>query len=278
MPSAAWLASVPLRPPFLRRAPKPPAIYSVVYPPPNRPRRDASAANSPLPNGSPNSLQSERSFGDLEGGRSVGEQTNTGYDVRGTNLRLARKLDADARLTFGLQRVFMDDVPRTHKTLDALTWKGLSQGSELWRLLDQERRLYYGRLSWENAGGLADAGSVTLSLHQHGQERNRMKTTGGVANNGDFQSFDLDHLAFSARFETDDPWGGRLAYGAELHRETLTSSGHNFDANQAFTSLRDQGPLAADATYSRYAFYLADSLEVAPASLSNRACGSLGWT
>ena len=206
----------------------------------------------------------ERSFGDVEGGCSVGEQTNTGYDVRGTNLRLARKLDADARLTFGLQRVFMDDVPRTHKTLDALTWKGLSQGSELWRLLDQERRLYYGRLSWENDGGLADAGSVTLSLHQHGQERKRMKTTGGVANNGDFQRFDLDDLAFSARFETDDPWGGRLAYGAELHRETLTSSGHNFDANQAFTSLRDQGPLAADATYSRYAFYLADSLEVAP--------------
>ena len=207
----------------------------------------------------------ERSFGDLEGGRNVGEQTNTGYDTRGSNLRLARKLGDDSRLTFGFQRVFMDDAPRTHKTLDALTWKALSQGSELWRRLDQERRLYYGRLSWENAGGLADAGSVTLSLHQHGQARNRMKTTGGAASGGDHQTFDLDDLGFSARFETDDPWGGRLAYGAELHRESLVSDGYKFDANQAFTAPRDQGPLAADATYSRYAFFLSDSIELSPA-------------
>ena len=34
----------------------------------------------------------ERSFGDLEGGKLVGEQRNTGYDSRGTNFRLYRKL------------------------------------------------------------------------------------------------------------------------------------------------------------------------------------------
>ena len=199
----------------------------------------------------------ERSFGNLEGGRHVGEQIATGYDFRGTNLRLGRKLGEDSRLFFGFQRVFMDDVPRTHKTVHALDWKGLSQGSELWRRLDQERRLYYARLSWENAGGIADAGSVTLSLHQHEQERNRMKTSGG-----EIQSFDLDDVGFAARFEVDDPWGGRLAYGTEIHRESLSSGAYKLTTAQVFNQSLTQGPLAANADYDRFAFYLSDRFEI----------------
>jgi len=198
----------------------------------------------------------ERSFGNLDGGRTVGEQIDTGYDSRGTNLRVARKLGEDSRLVIGFQRVFMDDVPRTHKTVHALDWKGLAKGSELWRRLDQERRLYYARLGWENAGGVADAGSVTLSLHQHEQERNRMKTSGG-----EIQSFDLKDVGFTARFEVDDPWGGRLAYGAEIHRESLSSGAYELTTAQVFSQSLTQGPLAANADYDRFAFYLSDRFE-----------------
>ena len=53
----------------------------------------------------------ERSFGDLEGGKEVGKQANTGYDSRGTNFRLSRRLNEDARMTLGIQRSFMNDVP-----------------------------------------------------------------------------------------------------------------------------------------------------------------------
>ena len=67
----------------------------------------------------------ERSFGDLEGGKEVGKQVNTGYDSRGTNFRLSRRINEDARMTLGIQRSFMNDVPRTHKTVDGLTWEGL---------------------------------------------------------------------------------------------------------------------------------------------------------
>ena len=198
----------------------------------------------------------ERSFGDLEGGRNVGVQKNTGYDSRDTNLRLARKLNDDARLTFGFQRAFMDDVPRTHKTIDGLSWKNLSQGAELWRRLDQERRLSYGRLSWEDGGGLTDSGSVTLSLHQHEQDRNRMKASGG-----EIQRFDLDDVGLSARFEADGPENGRLAYGVEFHRESLTSSAYKVTAAQVFDETLTQGPLAAIADYKRLAFYLSNTFE-----------------
>ncbi|MDA7822168.1 TonB-dependent receptor plug domain-containing protein, partial [Opitutales bacterium] len=77
----------------------------------------------------------ERSFGDLEGGSDIGRQPNTGYDMSGTQARLARKISNNAHWVFGFQRAFMDDVPRTHKTIDGLSWEGLSVGKELWRQL-----------------------------------------------------------------------------------------------------------------------------------------------
>ena len=67
-----------------------------------------------------------------------------------------------------------------------------------WQRLDQERKLYYGKFSWEDAGGWADKGIVTLGMHRHGQERTRMKA---VTKGGDFQHFDLDDLGLSVRME-----------------------------------------------------------------------------
>jgi len=205
----------------------------------------------------------ERSFGDLEGGRKVGKQINTGYDVLGTNFRLARRLGEDSSITFGFQRVFMDNVPRTHKTVDGLEWEGLSKGKEIWRRLDQKRSLYYGKLAWDEAGGLADAGLLTLSLHQHGQERDRRRKKTGDHLIDDRQGFDLDDLGFSSRFEADDPWGGRLAYGFEYHLEDISSFGSDLNNSSGIFRNYAQGPLAADAHYHRYAIYLNDTYETA---------------
>lgn len=205
----------------------------------------------------------ERSFGDLEGGREIGTQKNTGYDSRGSQFRLSRKMNEDTRFIIGFQNVFMDDVPRTHKTINGLTWEGLTPGSEIWRHLDQERNLFYGKFSWEDAGGLADAGLLTLSVHKHDQERHRMKgSSSGLPTGGDFQHFDLKDFGFSTRFETDGPWGGRLAYGAEWHRESLNSGGYKFNSAGVKSANLAQGPLAADAHYNRYAFYLSETFEL----------------
>ena len=69
----------------------------------------------------------ERSFGDLQGGKNTGKQINVGYDSHATNFRLSRKTNESSKLTFGIQRSFMDDVPRTHKRVDGLTWEGCPQ-------------------------------------------------------------------------------------------------------------------------------------------------------
>ena len=197
----------------------------------------------------------ERSFGDLEGGKKVGRQKNTGYDVRGSQARLSRKLSEHANLIFGIQKNFMDDVPRTHKTIDGLTWEGLSPGKEIWRRIDQDRNLYYGRLAWDDIGGIANSGILTLSLHTHDQERNRMKGNSGVATGGDLQTFNLEDIGLTARFVKEDFLQGSLAYGAEWHQEELVSGGYQFDANGHRSISLVQGPLAADAIYDRFATY-----------------------
>ena len=49
------------------------------------------------------------------GGKRVGEQRNFGYDSPGQVLS-SRKLNEDTRTSLGVQRTFLDDVPRTLKT------------------------------------------------------------------------------------------------------------------------------------------------------------------
>jgi len=197
----------------------------------------------------------ERSFGDLEGGSDIGRQPNTGYDMSRTQARLARKISNNAHWVFGFQRAFMDDVPRTHKTIDGLSWEGLSVGKELWRQLDQDRELYYGRFEWDDTGGWAGTGQITLSLHQHGQERNRRKSSNGDLID-DRQGFELDDLGFNARFESDEMHWGKFSYGLEFHLESLSSFGSDFNNTSMVNRSYTQGPLAADASYNRYASYL----------------------
>ena len=206
--------------------------------------------------------QTLANYGDVRGGNEVGTQDETGYDFAGTDLKLTRRMGEDARVTFGFQRVKMDDVPRTHKTIDGLDWNGLNVGSEIYRRHDQIRELAYLRTEWEGSGGWADAGEITLSLHRHEETRERMKGAGGVPTGGEFQGFDVNDLGFTARFEADGAWGDRWAYGIEMHREGVDSFRRNFDANRMFTGTSIQGPLAADATYTTIAAYVQDELQL----------------
>ncbi|MAW60921.1 MAG: hypothetical protein CMJ94_08810 [Planctomycetes bacterium] len=206
--------------------------------------------------------QTIAAYGDLRGGKEVGTQNETGYDFAGTDLKLTRRMGDDARITLGFQRVKMDDVPRTHKTIHGIDWNGLDIESEIYRNHDQTRELAYLRTEWEGSGGWADAGAITLSFHRHDETRDRMKGTGGVATGGDFQGFDVDDLGLTARLETDGAWGDRWAYGIEMHREDIGSFKRKYDANRVFTSTEIQGPLAADATYTTLAAYLQDEIQL----------------
>jgi len=58
-----------------------------------------------------------KDFGDLEGGRDVGEPEKTGYDECDWDARIECFLPNNAALVLAHQGVEVDDAWRTHKTI-----------------------------------------------------------------------------------------------------------------------------------------------------------------
>ena len=117
-------------------------------------------------------------YGDLEGGRDVGTQPGTGYDENDFDLKIEHHLDADTYLSFLHQRVSQNDVPRTHKTIDGINWRGLSNGSDLRRDFEQDRYLTYLQFHRQNMDGFLDSLDAGVSFQEQDQVRDRISGTG----------------------------------------------------------------------------------------------------
>ena len=194
-------------------------------------------------------------FGDLEGGDSVGSQTNTGYDETDFDLKLEHFFDEDTRLVFAHQRVDQDDVPRTHRTVHGLTWRGLSSGSDLQRMFDQRRYLSYAQFEKNKMDGFADRVTANLSWHTQNEVRNRVRGN----TNREQQGFDVGTLGAWVQFESSTDIG-ELSYGVEYYRDEVDS----FFRREVNPQPRDsiQGPVGDDANYELLGIYLQDRVAV----------------
>lgn len=192
-------------------------------------------------------------FGDLEAGS--GSLPETGYEEINADFRFDQLLAEDLRLTLAAQTVRQTDVPRTHSTIFAVPFHGSSVGSELQRDLDQTRDLAYGRLAWENRGGAADAGVLTLSWQRHAETQDRLRS----GDRRDLRGFDLDDLGAQARFNSEATASGTWSWGAEAHLQKADSFRHDFLAG-AFTGSSIQGPIGDDSTVADLAAYVQDEI------------------
>lgn len=202
-----------------------------------------------------------RSFGDLEGGRGVGEQPGTGYEENAIDIKGEHWFDNDRRLVFLHQRVSQTDVPRTHRTTNGISWRGLSSGSDQRRDFDQDRQLTYLQYHSSNINGMVDAVRTSLSWHHQGEIRDRIRSNG----NQEFQGFEVGTLGLTTQLESGSPIG-QLTYGVDFyqdHVDSFLNRGANGSPADAI-----QGPVADDATYRTFdaylqdEFYLSEKLEV----------------
>jgi len=178
-----------------------------------------------------------KDYGDLEGGSEVGRQRDTGYDERDWDARAALMLGdapADGYVLLSHQSVDQNDVPRTHRTIYGIDWEGLEVGSELQRDLDQNRELTTLQIRKERwyAG---------LSLHQHEEERDRVRGDG----RRDVQGFDLDSYGAFLQLQPDDHW----VLGADVYLDEVDSFRDDFNADGSFNGSSIQGPVGDDASY-----------------------------
>ncbi len=191
---------------------------------------------------------SGKHFGDLQGGRDLGTQPETGYDEWDVDFKGERFLDEDTRLVVAYQHVFLNDVPRTHKTVFADPFEGTTIGSDLQRDLDQRRELAYVQLHGDDVDSWFDSYSVSLSWHDQEEERNRIKGGGSLESQG----FDVETLGFFSHLSSDTDVG-RLTYGVDVYHDSVDS----FKSDEPI-----QGPVADDATYDLFGAFVQDEIEL----------------
>lgn len=193
-------------------------------------------------------------FEDLEAGSGL--LPETGYDELNADFRFDQRLGEDVHLTLAAQTVRQIDVPRTHSTIFAVPFNGSSVGSELRRDLDQTRDLLYGRLSWEDRGGAADQGALTLSWQRHAETQDRLRS----GDRRDLQGFALDDLGAQARFSSERTSAGTWSWGAEAHIQEASSFRHDFVAG-SYSGSEIQGPIGDESSVADLAAYLQDEIE-----------------
>ncbi|MGB1262873.1 MAG: TonB-dependent receptor plug domain-containing protein [Cognaticolwellia sp.] len=184
---------------------------------------------------------SGKDYGNLIAGGSTNEQANTSYDEFNVDFKWLMALSDDVQLTTAYFKTKQNDVPRTHKTVHAISFAGTTVGSELTRDLDQERELLYFKLDSEQQNFLADQGQLTLSYQTQNELRNRIRTN----NRTDQQGFDVNTVGINLNLIKKINLHN-LVYGIEYYRDDVNS----FSSKNSI-----QGPIADDAHYQWFGIY-----------------------
>jgi hemoglobin/transferrin/lactoferrin receptor protein len=184
-------------------------------------------------------------FNDLTAGSGL--LPETGYSQFAGDMRYDMALNDDFDLTLAVQSMRQMDVPRTHKTLDAVSYEGTTVGSELQREHDQRRDLVYAKLGFSQ-------GVIIFSVQDHIEVRDRIRS----GDRRDIQGFDLRDIGLSARFESDFYGDHQFSYGTEIHRQSADSFKTSGTVNNPYSSVSIQGPIGDDATYDSTEAYVQD--------------------
>jgi len=191
-------------------------------------------------------------FGDLSGGRHVGIQDGTGYDTAAADLKLTWRVGSRSELTFAQQQDRTFDAPRTHATVDGVSWHGTTVGTDLRRDFDQLRDFSSLRLDWREAG-VFERIRAGAGFHSQDEEETRIRSNG----NRTEQGVDVNTLAGYFNVERDSAIG-RLQAGVDLARDRVNSYQRNYDPAGALTSVGIQGPVGDDANYDTVGLFATD--------------------
>ena len=198
---------------------------------------------------------SYKDFGDLSGGRDTGEIENSAYDEFDGDLKTIYRIRPHLNLVTAFQGVSQNDVPRTHSTIFAKSFRGTDLGSDFQRDLDQERYLGYAQLHSRPIGiPWLSRLSLSTSYHLQKEEEERIRSDSRQQNQG----FDDD--TFGAWVQLESPSAvGTWTYGAEYYRDDVDSYFRQINADGSVVR-RSRGPVADDASYDLLGIYAQDSI------------------
>jgi hemoglobin/transferrin/lactoferrin receptor protein len=198
-----------------------------------------------------------KDFGDVKGGRQVGAQPKTGYGERDWDAKMEYFLSDNSYLVLAHQRVDIDNAWRTHQTIYGIDWQGLSVGSDLRRVLDQERDLTYLQYHHYDGSGIAEEIHAGFSHHLQAEQRDRLRTR----ERHDRQGFEVHTLGAFLTLKSPSAIGS-LIYGAEFYRDKVDSYSRTLNPDGSVKSASIQGPVGDDATYDLIGLFLQDEITV----------------
>lgn len=189
-----------------------------------------------------------KDFGDLESGG--GPLPKTGYNESDADLRVEYALSDTQRLVFAHQQLSQDDAWRTHQTIYAVSFAGSTVGSELERILYQDRDLTYLQYHADSMDGFVDALHVSVSRQSQEESRRRIRSNLRL----DLQGADVDTTGFSIQAESFAATG-QWTYGLEYYHDSVSSFRVDYNADGSLRGVSVQGPVADDASYDLLGVY-----------------------
>jgi hemoglobin/transferrin/lactoferrin receptor protein len=186
---------------------------------------------------------SYKDLGDLSAGRDVGRQPVSGYHEVDGDGKLTWRLDEQQQLQFGFQVADLDDVPRTHSTVFANTWRGLTTGSDRQRDIDYQRQLWWLRWSAES-GTFFDSMETTLSWKNRDEREHRIRSNNRLG----ISVLEVETLGLTAQL-SERAGSGTVTWGADWYHDFVESSFREFAPDGSLRTVRDRGVVAGDADY-----------------------------
>ncbi len=199
---------------------------------------------------------SAKDFGNLSGGRHVGEQPNTSYHEIDGDFKGVYRLKPNLDLVVAFQNNHIDGAPRTHSTMFAQSYRGTSVGSDFQRDFRQDRTLGYAQLIWtpEEVDWLNSL-KLSLSLHRQKEVEERIRSNSRKR----YQGFTDDTYGFFVKMESPSPIG-TLSYGLEYYHDEVDSFFQEFNPDGSLRTQRPRGPIADDSSYDLLGIYIQDSI------------------
>ncbi|MDB4690780.1 TonB-dependent receptor [Verrucomicrobia bacterium] len=200
---------------------------------------------------------SYKQFGSVVAGGGTGTQDGTGYEEWDFDLKFEHHINPHHSFVLAYQNVEQNNVPRTHKTINGISYKGSAIGSEIHRDSDQLRRLTYIQWHVHDLDGFVDSMQTSLSWHVQEELRDRLRSRGRQ----DYQGFDVDTFGFFSQLQSETPVGD-LSYGVDYYHDEVDS----FSSRNPI-----QGAVGDDASYDLAGIFVQDTID-----LSERWNFSLG--
>ena len=189
-------------------------------------------------------------FGDLQGGRDIGRQNGTGYGQYAADIKTEFFVGDNSRLVFAHQRIRQNNVPRTHSTVQGISFEGTTVGSDLQRDLDQERDLTYLQLHTDDIeNGPLRAFKVGVSWQNTNQAQDRIRSN----SDREFDTLRVQTFGLFAQAQSEVSDSLTLTYGLDYYRDKVDTFGS--DTGSTPTTFV-QGSFGDDATYDLLGIYV----------------------